>query len=361
MSMRLWAGALGAAAMAACVVAGGARAADKPAVKGQRAAVKHVADQRLLVATPQGRGMLAIYADRSLAAPAPGVKRVLLVVHGTLRNADTYFSDGRKAQQAAGTAGAGTLVAAPQFLTRTDVQAFGLAADTLIWTRNGWKDGAPAVAPAPISSFAALDALLEHFADRKLYPALVEVVLAGHSAGAQVVQRYAVAGRGEAALRRAGIHVRYVVANPSSYLYFSDARPSADGSFRPADAAACPKAVKWKYGLEDAPPYVQREGSAGLEARYARRDVVYLLGMADTNPYTHFIDRSCAGMAQGPYRLARGLAYFSYMQQRHPSGLEQTLVEVPGVGHNGQGMFTSACGLAVLFGTPVPATCPRKP
>jgi pimeloyl-ACP methyl ester carboxylesterase len=361
MYMRLWARMLGTAVVMACAAAGSVHAAGKPAAKGQRAAVKHVADQRLAVATPQGKGMLAIYADHQLAAPAPEVKRVLLVVHGTLRNADSYFADGRQARQAAGAAGADTLVAAPQFLTHTDVQAFGLAADTLEWTAGGWKDGAPAVAPAPISSFAALDALLAHFADRKLYPALAEVVLAGHSAGAQVVQRYAVAGQGEAALRRAGIRVRYVVANPSSYLYFDDERPSADGSFRPADAAACAKAVKWKYGLEDVPPYVQQEGTAGLEARYAGRDVVYMLGMADTNPYTHFIDRSCAGMAQGPYRLARGLAYFSYMQRRHPSGLQQSLVEVPGVGHDGRGMFTSACGLAILFGTPIPDTCPHKP
>lgn len=361
MSMRLWARMLGAAAMVACAVTGNTYAAGQPAVKGQKAAVKHVADQRLAVATPQGSGMLAIYADRSLAMPAPEVKRVLLIVHGTLRNADTYFADGRLAQQAAGAAGADTLVAAPQFLTHADVQAFGLAADTLEWTAGGWKDGAPAVAPAPISSFSALDALLAHFADRKRYPALAEVVLAGHSAGAQVVQRYAVAGQGEAALRRAGVRMRYVVANPSSYVYFDDERPSADGAFRPADAAACPKAVKWKYGLKDAPPYVQREGTAGLEARYAQRDVVYMLGMADTNPYTHFIDRSCAGMAQGPYRLDRGLAYFSYMQRRHPSGLKQSLVEVPGVGHSGRGMFTSACGLAVLFGAPVPSTCPHKP
>ena len=357
MSMRLLACMLGAAAMAACGVAGNAWAAGK----SQKNAAQHVAGQWLQVTAPQGKGMLAVYADRALDKPAPDVKRVLLVVHGLLRNADSYFAAAKQARQAAGAAGADTLVAAPQFLTRVDAQAFGLAADTLEWTTGGWKDGAPAVAPAPISSFSALDALLAHFADRKLYPALTEVVLAGHSAGAQVVQRYAVAGHGDAALRRAGIRMRYVVANPSSYLYFDDERPAADGSFHPADVAACPAAVKWKYGLKDAPPYVQQEGTAGLEARYAKRDVVYMLGMADTNPYTHFIDRSCSGMAQGPYRLARGLAYFSYMQQRHPSGLNQSLVEVPGVGHNDRGMFTSACGLAVLFGTPVPATCPHKP
>ena len=46
-----------------------------------------------------------------------------------------------------------------------------------------------------VSSFAVLDALLQMLSDRQHWPALDLVVLAGHSAGGQFVQRYAVAGR----------------------------------------------------------------------------------------------------------------------------------------------------------------------
>lgn len=329
-------------------------------VSGPRALVKEVADQRIVVATAQGSGILPVYASGRIDTTATDVRRVLLIIHGTLRNAAVYFASGQEAVKNAGKAGAGTLVVAPQFLARRDLQSFRLSPDILAWTVNGWAAGEPARSPAPISSFAALDAVLEHFADRKLYPALTQVVVAGHSAGAQVVQRYAVAGHGEAVLRKAGVGVRYVVANPSSYLYFSNERPAGQGALKPADTASCPKVVEWKYGLKNAPPYVAKQNAADLEQRYARRDVTYLLGMADTNPYTHFIDRSCAAIAQGPDRLARGLAYFSYMQGRHTHSLKQALVEVPGVGHDGRSMFTSDCGLAVLFGTRVPAACPRK-
>jgi hypothetical protein len=38
-------------------------------------------------------------------------------------------------------------------------------------------DGAPALTPAPISSFSALDALLTHFANRALYPLLSTIVI----------------------------------------------------------------------------------------------------------------------------------------------------------------------------------------
>ncbi|MCA7999707.1 alpha/beta fold hydrolase [Burkholderia metallica] len=318
------------------------------------APVKAVAGQRVAVDTPQGSAVLPVYADRPLDRAAPDVERVFVVIHGTLRNADAYYASGLEVVEKAGAAGNGTMVVAPQFLTRADTRAFSLPAQTLAWTQEGWKGGDAARQPAPISSFTALDALLAHFADRSLYPALSSVVVIGHSAGAQLLQRYAVAGHEGDALVRAGIAVRYVVANPSSYLYFDDERPNADA----IAGGTCPRATQWKYGLKSAPPYVASQDVRDLEARYVARHVVYLLGQADTNPYTHFIDRSCAAMAQGPYRLARGLAYFDYLTKRHPADLVQQVVEVPGVGHDELGMFTSACGLAVLFGQALPSSCP---
>ncbi|MCA7962864.1 alpha/beta hydrolase [Burkholderia cenocepacia] len=344
----------------ACAVVGllvGAQPAEAMTPKQRErleAPVKAVADQRVTIDTPQGSAVLPVYADHPLDQAAPDVVRVFIVIHGTLRNADAYYASGRQVVEKAGAAGAGTMVVAPQFLTRADVRAFSLGASTLAWTQEGWKGGEPARQPGPVSSFAALDALLAHFADRSLYPSLSTVVVIGHSAGAQLLQRYAVAGREGDALARTGVAVRYVVANPSSYLYFDDERPNADA----LAGGACPRATEWKYGLKSAPPYVASQDVRDLETRYVARRVVYLLGQADTNPYTHFIDRSCAAMAQGPYRLARGLAYFDYLKKRHPDDLAQQVVEVPGVGHDGLGMFTSVCGLAVLFGQALPQSCP---
>ncbi|WP_175976418.1 alpha/beta hydrolase [Burkholderia sp. BCC1047] len=353
---RSYAVSLAVASAAAGTLAGALQAEATTPTQRERleAPVKAVADQRVAVDTPQGSAMLPVYADHPLDRAAPDVARVFIVIHGTLRNADAYYASGRTVVEKAGAAGAGTMVVAPQFLTRADVRAFSLPASTLAWTQEGWKGGEPARQPGPISSFSALDALLAHFADRGLYPSLSTVVLIGHSAGAQLLQRYAVAGREGDALARTGIAVRYVVANPSSYLYFDDARPNADV----LAGGVCPRATEWKYGLKSAPPYVASQDVRDLETRYVARHVVYLLGQADTNPYTHFIDRSCAAMAQGPYRLARGLAYFDYLKKRHPDDLAQQVVEVPGVGHDGLGMFASACGLAVLFGHALPQSCP---
>src|SRR5471032_1878637 len=51
--------------------------------------------------------------------PAPAkIERVLIIIHGRLRNAETYRRSGEKAAEAAGQS-ATTLVIAPQFLNET--------------------------------------------------------------------------------------------------------------------------------------------------------------------------------------------------------------------------------------------------
>jgi pimeloyl-ACP methyl ester carboxylesterase len=170
---------------------------------------------------------------------------------------------------------------------------------------------ATAVAPAPISTYAVFDAMLERLATRTLFPKMQEVVVIGHSAGGQIVQRYAAVGVGPDRLAGSGVNVHFVVANPSSYLYFD--------TWRPQPQHGCSEYNDWRYGLVDAPAYVTGSASQ-LERRYAARDVTYLLGTADTIPNEWDLDTSCAAEAQGPYRFARGKNYIAYMRMRDPHG-----------------------------------------
>ena len=190
-------------------------------VAPNRKPVKVVAAARLPVGD---RGILPLYVSSDWSRPLPGITRAVVILHGRLRNADVYYDSAKTAQAAAGVAGAATLMIVPQFLADIDIEAHHLPLDTLRWTLEGWEGGDDATGPKPASSFEALDAILARLADRALFPKLTDVVVAGHSGGGQVVQRYAIAGRGEAALTRQHIAVRYVVANPSSYAYFSAER-----------------------------------------------------------------------------------------------------------------------------------------
>jgi pimeloyl-ACP methyl ester carboxylesterase len=308
-----------------------------------RKPVKMVADTRIAVGN---QGMLPLYVSADWSKPQPGITRAILVLHGRLRNADVYYRSALTAQAAAGEAGKSTIMIVPQFLAGIDVEAHHLPADTLRWSLEGWEGGAAAEGPQPASSFDALDAILARLADRQLFPNLKQVVVAGHSGGGQVVQRYAIASHGEAALKSDDISIRYVVANPSSYAYFSAERPE------PQIAASCPGYNDWKYGMEARPPYLAASSPAELEQRYVARHVIYLLGTRDTNPNHPALDKSCMAEAQGPYRYARGHAYAAAMAARDAGTPNHQLWDVPDVGHDGDKMLTSPCGLAALFELP---------
>lgn len=327
-----------------CAVAPAARAL-------RRVPVAAVAGATLAVTTPAGTGLLPLYVSRDWNHALPGVTRAVIVIHGYRRNADRYYATAGQAMDAAGPAGGGTVLIAPQFLADVDIAAHQLPADVLRWSFTGWQGGENALAPAPISSFAALDAILSRLADRQRFPDLRSVVIAGHSGGAQVVQRYAILGRGPAAVP-AGVGLRYVVANPSSYAWFSSERPDGKGGFSPFNPATCPRFDHWKYGMHGLPPYAAAANPDALRRAYLARDVIYLLGTADTDPHHPALDRSCMAEAQGPNRLARGLAYTAYLRDRGGPAFHQRVSLVPGVGHSAERMLTSACGLAALFDRP---------
>ena len=298
---------------------------------------------------PIDSAMLPVFVSQDWSRPLPGIRRAIVVVHGFQRNAADYARN----MLAFGPA-PDTLVVAPQFLAPEDIAAHQLPDAVLRWNHELWSGGHPAVGPAPLSAFDGLDGILGPLSDRSIFPILTQVVLAGFSAGGQVVQRYAIVGKGEAALRRSGIRLRFVIGSPSSYAYFGNERPLPDGTLTVfAGAAACPSYDRWKYGFAgDMPPYVSAAASMGvpaLETRYSVHDVVYLVGGADTDPNHKYLDKSCAGEAEGPTRLARTKFFFAAMRSRAPATLAHRLWVIDGAAHNEAEVFGSPCGRAALF------------
>jgi hypothetical protein len=322
--------------------------------------VRATPDQQFDVQTTSGNGTVPVYSTNPLNADAAGITRVVIVVHGESRNAKSNWSSAVKAARMAAVTGA-TLIVGPQFLVPQDIAAKGLPASVLRWKLHDWSRGWPALSPVPASGFEVLDRLLGHFADRARYPDLRTVVLVGHSAGAQLVQRYAAVGHGEQALTALRIHTRYVVVEPSSFLYFDDLRPSAAGGFKAVNPAICPGATLWRYGLENAPPYVSGQSAQAIEAAYAARDVVYLAGTADNDPEHSELDRSCGGELQGSDRLSRSVSYMNYMRMRHPTNLHQRLVLVPGADHDSKHVLANSCSLPVLFSDSHEFPCASSP
>ncbi len=342
-----------------------ARAQDKPA--------KVVANHAVPLNTRQGNLLLPAFLSLDgepidFTQPQPQVTRAILILHGLKRNAQSANDAGLDAIHHAGPAAKGTLLIAPQFLEQVDVDAHRLPPNVLRWAPGQWMAGARAL-NTQVSSFDALDGILTLLANRHQFPNLKVIVLAGHSAGGQLMQRYAVAGRGADLIQHTGIAIHYVIANPSSYLYFSPDRPvltsppSPDFTFAsPADPAACKgKFNRWKYGLTDTPAYIGSIDPATLETHYLTRHVRYLLGTSDNDPHHPELDTSCSGELEGPTRFERGKAYFRYLQLRHPELTQPNAIQqlwfIPGVDHDADRMFNSTCGLAALFDT---GPCPTQ-
>jgi hypothetical protein len=341
--------------LATALLAGGlAPGAALPAVALETPPVKVVLDGRMTVKGLGGEGLLPLATSQDWSRPLPNVTRVVIVVHGAHRNADSIF------RSTAGLApDSGTLVIAPQFLLEEDIAPHSPGADVLRWGPGGWEIGGDATGPVRVSSYDAIDTLLDNLADRARLPNLRVVVLAGFSGGGWLVQRYASVGHGGQALGQRGIALRYVVSSPSSYVYFSADRlvagGAASGGFGPfAGAAACPDYNLWPYGLAgNMPRYVMAGaagGAAAVERRYAGLDLAYLVGGADNDPNHWELDKSCGAEAEGPDRLARATNFFAYMRARDAGVVRHSFATAPGAGHDEKTVFGSPCGRALLFG-----------
>jgi hypothetical protein len=211
-----------------------------------------------------------------------------------------------------------------------------------------------------------VDELVRKLNRKDVFPNLRAIVVAGHSAGGQFVNRYEMANTVHDTV---DIKPTYVVANPSSYAYFDELRPTA--SAFPSNVAALPPGYQaplpsnappafaaysdrancttyntWPYGMHERNGYAAKLSEERLHKQLAARPTTYLLGELDILPLYGF-DSSCAAMAQGGTRLARGFAYAKYVDERY--GAKHRAIEVPACGHSARCMFTSETSLLLLF------------
>jgi hypothetical protein len=325
----------------------------------------------LRLALPQGAGQLAYYVSQQPgAAPAPDT--ALLVMHGYPRDAAHSFNAGLAAVQGAGLQGR-VLVVAPLFQVgpaqaqrcHTPGETTAQAGDAL-WRCGTWLAGEASEGAQPITSFAALDALVAELA--RQWPSLRTVTLAGFSAGAQLLQHHVAF----AAAAPPGVRLRHVIADPGTWLYFDPVRPrpAGGGAAEPSpcspaadaaaacrwamqtpDAAACPHYDQWKYGVADLPAHLG--DAAAARARYRAADLAYLAGGLDDGPgpgnADKVLDHGCAAQLQGPYRLQRAQGYAVYEQQVLQPARPRPLHVVPGCRHDVACVLPAAAARPALF------------
>lgn len=302
-----------------------------------------------------GEGHILVWRTHALQSGVHrGVTRGYVMVHGTNRNAEDYFRWALASTAAADRLDS-TAVVAPHFKARS-LQGKGdpVESGEWYWTNEGWKAGLQAL-NGSVTSYDTMDRILECFNDAARFPDLKEVVVAGHSAGGQFVQRYAAFNRQEPKMR---VRVRYVPANPSSYVYLDGLRLSQGGSCSPQggctgefvrywDAENCTTYNQYRYGLEKLEGYAAGMDPEQVRRQFVARDVTYLVGELDTRTDDPTLDRSCPAQAQGPNRRERGTAFWNYMKQRFQA--QHGFAIAPGCGHAAVCVFAGPAGVRAVF------------
>ena len=173
-----------------------------------------------------------LHSGASLSSPDAFVTTGVIVMAGLERSASDYVCathDGLRKRLVTAEAIREVLLVAPAVLFPGDPPT----PNELYWEEAGrWLDGensslsghhdiaAPA---ASLSLFSVLDEMVSAMMDKDSYPKLTSVIVIGHSAGAQAVQRYALTSA--LVPTRAGVTISYIVANPGSVTYPDERRP----------------------------------------------------------------------------------------------------------------------------------------
>ena len=242
------------------------------------------------------------------------------------------------------------IVLSPQFLTKDQV-AGNSEKNLLYWnvppfygskisTTNSF-DG-----DLRVSAYHILEDIIADFSDKKIFPNLERITILGHSAGGQLVNRFAASNT-----------IEYIIINPSSYIYFSPKR-SVGWSRRtfniPSDSQISdnPGYNDYSYGLNKLYSYHRRKRLTSEKMRelYPKRKIVYLLGQKDCVPDGSMSTHPSA-MIQGRNRLERGKIYFGHLIDEFGPEIKknQKVIVVKRVGHYGKGMVLSNQGRAFIL------------
>jgi Alpha/beta hydrolase family len=311
----------------------------------------------------------------SLGTPNDSITGALILVHGAGRDPQSEFRSVLASAFLAGTL-ENTLIVAPRFAANDGASCKdSLAASELNWgcdIGNGdWRTGGAARNDPRVSSFDAIDSVLLKITAKSLFPNLKSIVIAGHSAGGQFVNLYQMVNQVH---ERLGLEISYVIANSSMYAYLDNRRPAITPSrassagaaaprvrgpdakagrldridFAPFNRGNCPSYGNWPFGLGKRTGYAAQLSESQLKEQASRRPVTYLLSELDVAPYPPggFFG-SCAAMAQGNTRLARGKAFALYMAELNQAA--HKLIVLYECGHEPSCVYTSEDAQRVLF------------
>lgn len=285
------------------------------------------------------------------------IKRAVIVLHSSGRNAGEHYQTMMEAAEIESNNLDTLLVVSPQFIVEDEIDQFALDSEHSYWNGD-WRIGEDSLDEDTnprtelVSSFTFMDSLMIKLSE---YPNLKTIVLAGHSAGAQYINRYAASSPIPDELNIRGVDISFVTHNPKTYVYMDNTRKTPGTNRFEVPSAAnigqCPIYNEYRFGLEELPSYLEDVGGEDvIRNRLPQRKVTYLVGQNDVE-----IDPDdsnvCQELLQGKNRFDRAHNYFDHLLDFYgPSIMDnQKMGVVIGVGHSSDGMYKSERGRENMF------------
>ena len=175
-----------------------------------------------------------------------------------------------------------------------------------------------------------------------MFPNLNQIVIAGHSLGAQTVQRYAAIGN----QLNTRSPISYWVGNPNSYVWLSTSRPLSTSS--------CPTYDYYRDGYTNFTEYpmtygqsLVTSGRSAILANFNSKAINYARGTQDLGDDS----TTCAPYTAGANRNER---FFNFIKAfpvscPDPAGRNCDTVDFVNAGHDAGAMFASQAGMSRLF------------
>ncbi len=277
----------------------------------------------------------------------PEVTEMILAIHSSSYNPDYYLDNTLLLLRSQPQRMKKTLIFAPA-LYRQDKTTL---TDIVTWRNAPFWGTSRALYKGRkirLSAYEILDHILTSIMTSGHFPNLDNIMVLGHSAGGQLVNRYAACNTIEDTVAiNHHVSMRYLVMAPSSYVYMDGKRISrSDPTTFIFPFNAYKKYNDWGYGLEHLYSYHKRHHITAemIRLQYRYRRVLYLVGDQDTTDAA--LSKTKSAMLEGGNRLERLKIYYQHLQNHYGKEIStyHTMAIIKGVGHSSRKLMLSEEG-----------------
>lgn len=283
----------------------------------------------------------------------PNITRLVLAIHSSSYNPDTYLNNTLELFKKFPDMKDKILIISPAFFheNRTSIQ------DIVTWSVSPFWGSSSALYKDKninLSAYEIVDNILTRIITSDNFPNLKDVIILGHSAGGQMVNRYAASNNIETRIAlHYDINMKYLVMAPSSYIYFNEKRVvnSSLNKFKKPKVKNSKYNV-WGYGLDKLYGYHKRHKITAryIKEQYSKRKVLYLVGEHDEKR-DKSLGVSKGAMMQGKNRKERAIAYYTHLKKYFGSSITQIqkMEIIKGAGHWGKALMSSKEGTKFIL------------